>query len=100
MNHKNMHLIYKLAFKVIFFATIMILIGIIEPAILPVVNNDMYLTQMENSDAYYTALATYQRLKPIFTIAKIVVACLFVGLVSIDIQALYRNLTKPNPEET
>lgn len=100
MNHKNTHLIYKLAFKVIFFAIIMILIGIIEPAILPVVNNDMYLTQMENSDAYYAALATYQRLKPLFNIAKTVVSCVFICLVSTDIFALYHNLTKPNPEET
>ena len=100
MNHKSTHLIYKIAFKVIFFAIIMILIGIIEPAVLPVVNNDMYLTQMENSDAYYTALATYQRLKPLFNIAKLIVSCVFVCLVGTDIYALYRNLTRPNPEET
>ena len=100
MNHKNTHLIYKLAFKVIFFAIIMILIGIIEPAVLPMVNNDMYLTQMENSDAYYTALATYQRLKPLFNIVKAFVLCGFFCLCSADVITLYRNLTKPNPEET
>ncbi len=100
MSHRDTHLIYKIAFKIIFFAILMFIIGIIEPAVLPVINNDMYLTQMENSDVYFVALETYQRLKPLFTIAKIVVSCLFVGLVSIDIQVLYRNLTKPNPEET
>ncbi len=100
MSHRDTHLIYKIAFEIIFFAILMFVIGIIEPAVLPVINNDMYLTQMENSDAYFVALETYQRLKPLFTVAKIVVSCLFVGLVSIDIQALHRNLTKPDPEET
>ena len=100
MNHRTTSLIYKVVFRTIIFAVIMFVIAIIEPAVLPVINNDMYLTQMENSDAYFTALATYQRIKPMFTVVKIVVSCTFVGLVTIDIQALYRNLTKPNPEET
>ena len=100
MNHRVTNVIYKVLFKMIFFMIIMFAIGIIEPSVTPMIDNDVALTQMELSDAYFVALTTYQKLKPLFNIAKLVVSFVFLCLISSDIFKLYRNLTNPDPEET
>lgn len=55
----------KMITKIVIFAFITIVISSITQAMSPVVTNNMALTQMQNSDAMFVMMETYNKVKPI-----------------------------------
>lgn len=52
--------------RTLIFAFIMIVVAAIGNSINPIVSNELALTQMQNDNAMYVAMNTYNRIKPIF----------------------------------
>ena len=52
--------------RTLIFAFVMIVVAAIGQSMSPIISNELALTQMQNDNAMYVAMNTYNRIKPIF----------------------------------
>ena len=65
----------KIAVKTILLV-VLLLIGMIVDSIAPIITNDLAMTQMENSNALFVVMSSYNQFKPIVSITFGIVICL------------------------
>ena len=66
-NELTKQFVKKTILRTMIFTFIMIAVTAISQSIAPIVDNNLALTQMENSDALFIAMNAYNKIKPIFS---------------------------------
>ena len=89
--------IIKTTAKIIIFA----IISIIALTLLgsPVIKNDIYLGQMENSDALFILMDIYNKLTPIISVIYGCVTAIFAGTIIYDTYKFIKNKRKVKENE-
>lgn len=84
--------IRRLISRTLIFITIMFIVSIGLEGMTPVINNDIAMTQMENSNASLILMESYERFKPLMNIAKILIVTWFGVTVTHDTYKLIKGL--------
>lgn len=84
-------IIKKVATKFIIMLIICFLLGIMFTAFVPIMNNNMALTQMENSDALFLAQQAWIRIQNVFYLMEIAIIAFYIGSMGIDIFKYVKN---------
>lgn len=93
------HFIKKTAVKVIIFAVLMFIVAAVGQSASPVISNSMALGQMQNSDEMYILMDTYNRVRPIVSVAFAGIILLFTGAIARDIFKLVKTINTENEKE-
>lgn len=76
--------IRRLISRTLIFVAIMIIISIGLESMTPVINNEIAMTQMENSNASLVLMDSYEKIKPLVNIAKILIIAWFSATITHD----------------
>ena len=88
----------KMIKKIMVFVILMIVLTAITQSISPTVTNNVALTQMQNSDASFTLINTYNKLRPIINLAYGFIVSYFLGTVTRDIYKFIKTIETENTE--
>lgn len=77
-NELTKQFVKKTIRRTLIFTFIMIIITAIAQSISPIISNELALTQMQNDDAMFVLMNTYNQIKPIFNITYSCVILWFV----------------------
>lgn len=88
--------IRRLISRTLIFITIMAIISIGLESMTPVLNNEIAMTQMENSNVSLVLMDSYEKIKPLANIVKILVIAWFAGTISRDTYKFVRHFEKEN----
>lgn len=75
----------KMIRKSVLFIFFMAILTAISQSISPTITNNIALTQMQNSDASFTILNTYNKIRPIVNLVYVFIVSYFIGNISRDI---------------
>lgn len=88
----------KIALKAIIFALIMFGVAAVSQAISPVVSNELALTQMQNSNEMYILMDTYNKIRPIVSVAYTGIILLFICTIARDTYKFVKNMNENEKE--
>mgnify|MGYP006967120953 CR=1 FL=1 len=89
----------KIIKKIVIFAFIMIILTSFTQSMSPVVSNNMALTQMQNSDAMFIMMNTYNKIKPIISAIYFGITVWFTYTIGRDIYKFVKTVNESNNEK-
>ena len=98
-NELTKQFVKKTIRRTVIFAVIMVIIAAISQSISPVISNELALTQMQNDNAMYVAMNTYNRIKPIFSTVYSCVILWFVCTLGRDTYKFAKTINTENEKE-
>lgn len=90
--------IRQLIARTILFGFMMFLIWLPMQALAPVINNEIAMTQMENSNAALVLMESYEKIKPLVPIAKTLIIAWFGTFTAIDIYKFAHHMNNNEKE--
>ena len=87
-------IIKKVATKFVIMLILCFLLGTMFTALVPIVNNNIALTQMENSDALFVAQQSWIRIQNVFYLIEVAIVIIYMGSMGIDIFKYVKNKNK------
>jgi lipoprotein signal peptidase len=85
--------------RTLIFAFVMIVVGAVGQSMSPVISNEMALTQMQNDNALFVIMSTYNRIKPIFNALYSCVILWFVYTLGRDTYKFANNIKNTENEK-
>ena len=89
----------KMIRKITVFVVLMIVLTAIGQSISPTITNNIALSQMQNSDASFTLINTYNKIRPIINLASGFIASYFIGNIYRDIYRFAKTMTDEETTE-
>jgi hypothetical protein len=77
----------------------MIVLTAISQSISPTITNNIALTQMQNSDASFTLINTYNKIRPIINLVYVFIVSYFLGAVVRDVSKFAKTMTDEETTE-
>ena len=88
--------IKRIIARVLIFGILMFLVSVLFQAMAPVINNDIAMTQMQNTDASLILMETYEKIKPLATLAKTLIIAWFSVTITHDTYKFVKHNEKEN----
>jgi hypothetical protein len=85
--------------KVMIFTILMIIVTAIGQSFAPTINNHVALTQMQNSDASFALMNTYNKIRPIINLVYVFIVSYFIGNVTRDISKFTKTMSEKETTE-